>query len=56
MRPHFFQSGQKAGYALNLKQLYAIVKPKDEYKSLPPKVSNQVVKFALTGNHHRVLI
>jgi hypothetical protein len=56
MKPHFFQSGLNAGNALNLKQLYAIVKPKDEYKSLPPKVSNQVVKFALTDNHHRVLI
>ncbi|MEG4293023.1 hypothetical protein Q5692_30465 [Microcoleus sp. C2C3] len=56
MRSHFFQSGSNAGYALNLKQLYAIVKPKDEYKSLPPKVSNQVVKFALTAHYHRVLI
>ncbi|MFB8798546.1 MAG: hypothetical protein U7126_30925 [Microcoleus sp.] len=32
------------GFALSLKQLYAIVKPTDDYKSLPAKVSNQVLK------------
>ena len=44
MRQHFFKSGPRVGAGLNLKQLYAIVKPTDDYKSLPAKVSNQVLK------------
>lgn len=34
MRQHFFKSGSSVGAGLNLKQLYAIVKPTSDYKSL----------------------
>jgi putative transposase len=44
MRQHFFKSGSSADSDLSLKQLYAIVKPTSDYKSLPAKVSNQVLK------------
>ena len=44
MRQHFFKLGSRLGAGLNLKQLYAIVKPTLDYKSLPAKVSNQVLK------------
>ncbi|MEG3898057.1 MULTISPECIES: transposase [unclassified Microcoleus] len=44
MRQHFFKSGSMVGAGLNLKQLSAIVKPTSDYKSLPAKVSNQVLK------------
>ena len=41
---YFFLLGSRVGFALSLKLLYAIVKPTDDYKSLPAKVSNQVLK------------
>ncbi|MGB7711856.1 MAG: transposase [Microcoleus sp.] len=44
MRQHFFKSGSRVGAGLNLKQLYAIVKSTNDYKSLPAQVSNQVLK------------
>ncbi|MEG4271785.1 MULTISPECIES: transposase [unclassified Microcoleus] len=44
MRQHFFNSGSKLGAARSLKQLYAILKPTADYKSLPAKISNQVLK------------
>ncbi|MEG4486100.1 transposase [Microcoleus sp. D2_18a_B4] len=44
MRQNFFNSGSKVGAARSLKQLYAILKPTADYKSLPAKISNQVLK------------
>jgi putative transposase len=44
MRQHFFKSGSSVSSALSLKQLYAILKPTADYKSLPAKISNQVLK------------
>jgi putative transposase len=48
MRQHFFGVffllGSRVRFALSLKLLYAIVKPTEDYKSLPAKVSNQVLK------------
>ncbi|MEG3833046.1 MULTISPECIES: transposase [unclassified Microcoleus] len=44
MRQHFFNSESKVGAAKSLKQLYAILKPTADYKSLPAKISTQVLK------------
>ncbi|MEG4169749.1 MULTISPECIES: transposase [unclassified Microcoleus] len=44
MRQHFFNFGSKVGAARSLKQLYAILKPTADYKSLPAKISNQFLK------------
>ena len=44
MRKHFFKSGYQVGCARSLKNLYAILKPTADYKSLPDQISYQVLK------------
>ncbi|NQE35027.1 RNA-guided endonuclease InsQ/TnpB family protein [Microcoleus asticus] len=44
MRKHFFKSGYQVGCARSFKNLYAILKPTADYKSLPDQISYQVLK------------
>jgi len=44
MKKNFFTSGSDLGVTIIIPQLYAILKPTNASKSLPPKTSNQILK------------